>query len=403
MIFSTPAKTFLRLIIVSTALASLASCGSSSISASINPTPQPTVTPTLPPAGALNLKWETVATGLTEPLFVTAPAGDARLFVVEKGGKIKIIQNGAALPTPFLDITTKVLNEGERGLLSMAFHPQYASNKQFFVYFTDSRGDIIVERYVALASDANRADATSASAVITVPHPTYGNHNGGQIAFGPDGFLYLGTGDGGGGGDPFKNGQNTSTLLGKILRLDVASLPYKIPANNPFAAPTAGAKEVWAYGVRNPWRFSFDAPSGKLYMGDVGQDAREEINVADASAAGLNYGWSTTEGTQCYNAISCEKAGITLPAVEQSHPGSESITGGHVYRGAAIPALQGTYFYGDFVVGWVKSFVYSGGKATEQKDWPALTMANLASFGVDAAGELYGVSLNGTVYRLINQ
>jgi glucose/arabinose dehydrogenase len=377
----------------------LAACGADSSSPiALVPTPAPP-----PPAGTLGLKWETVAGGFVAPVFVAAPAGDARLFVVEKAGQIKIIQNGTVLPAPFLDIASRVSSDGERGLLSMAFHPQFASNKQFFIYFTDSNGDIKVERYVASSSDANKADAGSASPVISIPHPTFGNHNGGQLAFGPDGFLYIGTGDGGGGGDPFKYGQNNSALLAKILRLDVATLPYKIPANNPFATSTSNAKEIWAYGVRNPWRFSFDAVSAKLYMGDVGQNEREEINVADTGAAGLNYGWSTTEGTQCYGATSCDKAGITLPAVEHTHPGSASITGGYVYRGANIPSLQGTYFYGDFAAGWVKSFVYAGGAATEQKDWASLNLPSLASFGVDAAGELYGVSLSGTIYRLVIQ
>ncbi len=387
-----------------TAFTLLSACGSDSASPiALMPTPAPTSPTTPPSAGPLSLKWETVASGLTAPVFLTAPAGDARLFVVEKAGQIKIIENGAVVPAPFLDISTRVSNDGERGLLSIAFHPQYASNKQFFVYFTDTNGDIQVERYVASSAEANKADAASATPVIAIPHPTYGNHNGGQLAFGPDGFLYLGTGDGGGGGDPFKNGQNNSALLAKILRLDVSSLPYKIPPNNPFATSTSNAKEIWAYGVRNPWRFSFDATSAKLYMGDVGQDAREEINVADTRAAGLNYGWSTTEGTQCYGSGTCEKTGVTLPAVEHSHLGSASITGGYVYRGSNIPALQGTYFYGDFAAGWVKSFVYSNGAATDQKDWPALNTPSLASFGVDAAGELYSVSLSGTIYRLTTQ
>lgn len=293
----------------------------------------------------------------------------------------------------------------------MAFHPQYSANGQFYVYFTDTTGDIAVDRYKVSATDPNRADPASASKVIRIGHRDFDNHNGGQLAFGPDGYLYMGTGDGGDGDDPFNNGQNFLSLLGKILRLDVSVAPYRVPPGNPFVGVTSRLEESWAYGVRNPWRFSFDAVSGKLYMGDVGQDAREEINVVDATAAGLNYGWRITEGTLCHIPVNCDKTGITMPAIEHIHPGSESITGGYVYRGSKIPELRGTYFYGDFILGWVKSFVYANGAATQQKDWSSLNLINLASFGVDSAGELYGISLcgdtncnlPGTVYRLVRQ
>jgi glucose/arabinose dehydrogenase len=390
------------------ALALVTACGSSSdSSSSIVPIPAPIPTPT----GPVSLKLETVAGGFSFPLYLTAPANDSRLFVVEKGGQIKIIQNGATLAAPFLDISSRISQSGERGLLSMAFHPQYASNRQFYIYYTNSAGNIVVERYLVSASNPNLADSASATNVMTIDHSINDNHNGGQLAFGPDGYLYIGTGDGGGGGDPFKNGQNTSAMLAKILRIDVSTLPYKIPPNNPYASTAGKAKEIWAYGVRNPWRFSFDAPAAKLYIGDVGQDAKEEINVVDTSSAGLNYGWSTTEGTLCYSGSACDKTGITLPVVEQDHPGSESITGGYVYRGSKIPELQGAYFYGDFVVGWVKSFVYANGAATDQKAWPDLKVDYLASFGVDAANDLYAVSHcsgascsgPGTIYRIVRQ
>jgi glucose/arabinose dehydrogenase len=356
-----------------------------------------------PAPGALNLKLETIATGLSSPLYITSPAADTRLFVVEQGGQIKIIQDGATLAAPFLDVSAKIFSGGERGLLSLAFHPQYASNRQFYIYYTDPNGDITVERYRAAANNPNQADAASGTLVIRIPHRDYPNHNGGQLAFGSDGYLYISTGDGGGGGDPLGSGQSFTSLLGKLLRLDVSAEPYRIPQTNPYAGLAARREEIWAYGLRNPWRFSFDSADSKLYIGDVGQVEREEINVADVNEAGLNYGWNTTEGLSCYSGAICDKTGITLPAIDHAHPGAVSITGGYVYRGSKIPDITGTYFYGDFGVGWVKSFVYRNGAATEQKDWPSLKVPNLASFGVDSVGELYVVSLAGTVYRIVQQ
>lgn len=383
-----------RAIVFFTSFALLTACGSSNNSNLIT-----TVTPTPAPSGSSSLKLETVVTGLSSPLYVTSPAGDARLFVVEQGGQIRIVQNGAIISTPFLTISQKISAGGERGLLGMAFDPQYATTGFFFVYFTAPNGDITVERYQVSASNPNLAD-TASTPVITIPHQQYGNHNGGQLAFGPDGYLYIGVGDGGGGGDPLGSGQAGRSLLGKLLRLDVSTLPYKIPPTNPYVASSSRAAEIWAYGLRNPWRFSFDAAASKLFIGDVGQVEREEINVADAAAAGLNYGWNITEGMLCYNVSTCDKAGITMPAIDHAHSGAISITGGYVYRGSAIPELQGTYFYGDFAQGWVKSFVYAGGAATQQKDWAALKTSSLASFGVDSAGEIYIVSLAGAIYRI---
>ncbi|MGB8855948.1 MAG: PQQ-dependent sugar dehydrogenase, partial [Burkholderiales bacterium] len=351
------------------------------------------------PSGYPALKLEPVVAGLSSPLYVTSPPGDPRLFVVEQGGQIRVVQNGVLNPAPYLDISQKISGGGERGLLGMAFDPQYAASGNFYVCFTAQNGDITVERFRVSANDANVADVAS-TPVISVPHSKYPNHNGGQIAFGPDGYLYIGTGDGGGGGDPLGNGQNGRSLLGKILRIDVSALPYKIPPANPYAASSSRAGEIWAYGLRNPWRFSFDAAGGKLYIGDVGQSAREEINVADVSAAGLNYGWNITEGTVCYNATSCDKTGITMPVVDHAHPDAVSVTGGYVYRGSKIPELRGAYFYGDFANGWVKSFRFANGAATEQADWPSLKTSTLASFGVDSDGEIYLVSLAGNLYRI---
>ncbi len=370
----------------------LSACGSGSDSNSGNmPSPVSSGTPAL--------KLETIISGLSSPLYVASPPGDTRLFVVEQGGRIRVAKNGVLVPAPFLNVSQKISTGGERGLLGMAFDPNYASSGYFFVYFTATNGDIAVERYQASANKPDLADAES-TPVISIPHQQFSNHNGGQLAFGPDGYLYIGTGDGGGGGDTLGSGQNGRSLLGKVLRLDVSSLPYKIPPTNPYVASSSRAPEIWAYGLRNPWRFSFDAPSEKLFIGDVGQDAREEINVAEMTAAGLNYGWNITEGMICHIPSACDKTGITLPAIDHAHPNAESITGGYVYRGSKIPELQGTYIYGDFINGWVKSFIYANGAATEQKDWPALQTPSLASFGVDSAGEMYIVSLQGTIYRI---
>jgi glucose/arabinose dehydrogenase len=373
-----------------TSLVLLTACGSST---------DTSTAPSLPPSGSPPLKLETVVSGLASPLYLTSPPGDARLFVVEQAGQIRIVQNGALVSTPFLNISQKISYGGERGLLGLTFDPQYASNGYFYVYFTAPNGDITVERYTVSAGDPNIADMAFAP-VITIPHQQFGNHNGGQLAFGPDGYLYIGTGDGGGGGDPLGNAQSGRSLLGKMLRLDVSSLPYKIPPTNPYIASSSRAPEIWAYGLRNPWRFSFDSITSTVFIGDVGQNAREEINVADTNGAGLNYGWNITEGMICYAASACDIAGITLPVVDHARADAVSITGGYVYRGNNIPELRGTYLYGDFGKGWVKSFVYANGAATEQKDWPTLQTSSLASFGVDSAGEMYIVSLGGTIFRI---
>jgi glucose/arabinose dehydrogenase len=351
------------------------------------------------------LRAQQIVEGLTSPVYLTAPNGDPRLFIVEQPGRVRIVKNGALLAAPFLDITARVVSGGERGLLSLAFDPAYATNGRFYVYYTGSQGDIFVDRFT-VSSNPDIANTTS-DRVTTIQHRANSNHNGGLLLFGPDGMLYLGTGDGGGAGDVPNNAQNIEVLLGKILRLNVATLPYTIPAGNPFAGQT-GADEIWAYGLRNPWRFTFDVPpdgtSPKLYVADVGQGAREEVNVVDASAAGRNYGWRTMEGTQCYNPSSgCNQAGLTLPIVEYDHGQGCSITGGFVYRGAAIPEVRGHYFYSDYCSGWLRSFRLSGGVAVDQRDWALASVGNITSFGVDGAGELYVLSSNGRVYRLVKQ
>ena len=356
-----------------------------------------------PPPGAIDLALEPVATGFSFPLLLTAPAGDARLFVVEKGGLIKVVKNGAVLATPFLDVSSLISNGGEQGLLGLAFDPQYAANGRFFISYTNRDGDNVLAAY-QVSTDPDRADASSVIR-LTVDQP-YDNHNGGHIVFGPDGYLYMGIGDGGSGGDPDGHGQDRNDLLGSILRLDVSGATgYAVPASNPLVGVAGTRDELWNWGLRNPWRFSFDRSTGDLYIGDVGQGAREEIDVSTAASGGgkgTNYGWSIMEGMQCYDASSCDMTGLALPVLEYSHNDGCSVTGGHVYRGTAIPDLAGTYFYSDYCGGWVRSFRYVGGAVTEAHSWDALAPGGgVPSFGEDGAGELYVLSASGGVYRIV--
>jgi glucose/arabinose dehydrogenase len=347
------------------------------------------------------LKLQEVASGLNNPVYLTSPPGDSRLFVVEQPGRIRIIENGQLLASQFLDISSRVGTGGERGMLSVAFHPQYSTNGFFYVYFTATNGDIRVERFT-VSTNANQANAASAKLILTVGHART-NHNGGLAMFGPDGMLYLGLGDGGGAGDPDLNGQNQKTLLGKLLRIDVNSGdPYAIPSGNPFAGRSDALPEIWAMGLRNPWRYAFDRSSGRLYVADVGQAAIEEVNVVTATRAGVNYGWNVLEGSSCYNAGSCNKSGLEIPALEYNHANNQcSITGGFVYRGNALPELAGVYFYADYCAGWVKSFTYTNGAATDLRDWNLGSVGSITSFGEDAAGELYLTSSNGRVYKFV--
>lgn len=353
-----------------------------------------------PDTTALKLDTEVVARGLQAPLYLTAPAGDSRLFVVEQPGRIRVIVGGVLQQTPFLDLTSRVSYGGEQGLLSVAFHPDYAANGYFYVDYTDTAGDTRVERY-HVGADPNVADPGSAKLILFVDQP-YANHNGGLVVFGPDGKLYVGLGDGGSGGDPQGNGQNRSTLLGKLLRLDVdAGDPYAVPPDNPFVGVSGARGEIWAYGLRNPWRFAFDREAQRLYIADVGQNRWEEVDVTPANAGGLDFGWNVMEGDQCYSASSCNQAGLTLPVLVYGHSDGCSITGGYVYRGQSITALRGTYLYSDYCSGWLKSFRYDG-SPQEQRDW-GLSLGNVLSFGEDAAGELYVLSANGNVYRLVSR
>jgi glucose/arabinose dehydrogenase len=355
------------------------------------------------PENPVTIALEVFQSGFSSPLFASSPPGDTdRLFVVERGGLVRIVKDGGILPTPFLDLTGVAGGSGEQGLLGLAFHPAYASNGYLFVNYTDASGDTHVARYT-VSADPDVVDAGSAEPILFVDQP-YSNHNGGMLAFGPDGMLYAGLGDGGSGGDPDGNGQDRTTLLGSLLRLDVdAGLPYGIPADNPFAGHATYREEIWAFGLRNPWRFSFDRQNGDLYIGDVGQSVVEEIDYQRAdSPGGENYGWNVMEGSRCYLSSSCPQSGLALPVAEYGHSAGCSVTGGYVYRGSGSPDLQGRYFYGDFCSGWIRSFVMSDGVATDLQDHSADIdkVPNLASFGEDGAGELYVVSLGGTVYRL---
>lgn len=348
-----------------------------------------------------------IAQGLSSPLFLTAAPGDtAREFVVEQTGTIRIIRHDTLLATPFLDVTSRIGYDGsERGLLSVAFDPAYATNGHFFIDYTDTLGNIEILRFT-VSADPNVADPASADTVLEIDHHTYSNHNGGLLLFGPDGFLYVGTGDGGSGGDPLHNGQDSTRRLGKILRLDVNTLPYQIPASNPFAARPPAAPEIWAYGVRNPWRFSFDRQTHDFYIGDVGQNDFEEIDRAPSGdPGGHNYGWNVMEGTHCFPpGASCVTTGLTLPILEYAHGPSNSVgcavIGGFVYRGTLAPGLAGRYLYADLCSGFIRSFVWSG-SVTEATDLTAELGAHpgVTSFGEDARGELYLVVGDGTVYR----
>jgi glucose/arabinose dehydrogenase len=346
------------------------------------------------------LRLQEIASGLDNPVYVTSPPGDPRLFIVEQPGRVRIVSNGQVITTPFLDISSRVASGGERGLLSVAFHPQYGTNGFFYVYFTGLSGELRIERFT-VSSNANVADAASSKLILAVPHPR-ANHNGGLAMFGPDGMLYLGLGDGGGGGDPDLNGQNPNTLLGALLRIDVSNGdPYSIPAGNPYAGRTDARPEIWAIGLRNPWRFSFDHADGNLYVADVGQDQVEEVNVVPEGRAGVNYGWNVLEGSTCYNSATCSKQGFELPVLEYGHDqGQCSITGGFVYRGNALPEIAGRYFYADYCAGWIRSFRYAGGAVSEQRTWDVGPAGFITSFGEDASREIYVTSANGRVYRL---
>src|SRR5882672_4894362 len=345
-----------------------------------------------------------ITAGLSSLMDLQAPPGDPRLFIAERPGRIRVVQGGVLLPTPFLNISSRVLPlVGEDGLLSFAFHPQYASGQPFvFVHFIEKdinpNGDIVVERYLVSSMDPN-ALQTPGIEVIRIPHTDATNHYGGRVAFGPDGMLYLSTGDGGGGNNQFGHAQDAASHLGKLLRLDVSALPYTIPPDNP-VFPGAARNENWAIGLRNPFRYAFDG--GQLYIADVGQGAREEIDVVAAGTSGLNYGWNIREGTLC-SAGPCSTLGLTPPVYEYDHGGGRcAIIGGYVYRGAAIPELRGQYLFSDLCTGFVRSLSLTNGVATVSEA-PNVNVGTPLSFGQDGFGEIYVLTADNRVLQIVRQ
>jgi glucose/arabinose dehydrogenase len=331
-------------------------------------------------------------------------ANDERLFIAEQAGTVKILhKNGTVNPTPFLNITTKVRNSGEQGLLGLAFHPNYKQNGYFFVNYINQDQNTVVARYQVSSTDSSLANPLSELILLTISQP-FSNHNGGDLHFGPDGFLYVSSGDGGSGGDPQNNSQNLTNLLGKILRIDVDNtapgLNYAVPVGNPFADGLGGnADEIWSFGLRNPWRFSFDKLTGDMWIGDVGQNAYEEIDFEPVNTTGgVNYGWRCFEGTHAYNTNGCNGS-YTPPVYEYAHDQGCSVTGGYVYRGTNYPELTGRYLYVDFCSGklwslkkvgidWVNEIVYQN------------SSRNFTTFGEDLNGELYIGTINGEVYKI---
>jgi glucose/arabinose dehydrogenase len=358
-------------------------------------------------AAAPRIGFKYVASGLNQPVFLTG-AGDGtnRLFIVEQIGRIKIWQNGVLLATPFLDIRTLVSCCGEQGLLGLAFHPSYKTNGKLYVNYTDVNGDTVVAEYRRSSTNANRVSTSTRRVILRIDQP-YANHNGGMLVFGADGALFIGTGDGGSGGDPGNRAQSKSTLLGKILRINVngssSTLPYLIPSSNPYVG-TFGLDEIWSIGLRNPWRFSFDRSLRDLWIGDVGQNSWEEVDhvrPASGNGRGANFGWRVLEGFHCYNpSTGCSTAGMTPPLLEYSHSLGCAVIGGYVYRGSQFPALVGWYLFGDECSGRIWAVSSS---ATSPATPQLLVDTNfvISSFGQDDQGELYVVSLTGIVDRII--
>ena len=359
--------------------------------------------------GIPRIRLEALPFGFQQPLFLThAGDGSGRQFVVEKRGTIRIIKGAQLLATPFLNLQARVRSSGnEQGLLGLAFHPRYAENGLFFVNYTDTAGRNTVERF-QVSADPDQGDPATGVKLLSIEDPAQ-NHNGGMVVFGPDGYLWVGTGDGGGSADRYGNGQNRQTLLGKMLRLDVdGGEPYSIPSDNPYVGQADYRPEIWAMGRRNPWRYTFDRATGDLWIADVGQNAYEEIDYVPAGAAGgLNFGWPLMEGQHCFpESASCDPALYIRPVAEYGRSGGCSVTGGYVYRGAAFPSLQGMYFFGDFCTGKVWSLDGREGGAwrmTEQLQQPL----QISSFGEDEAGEVYITTFTGSgghrIYRIVAQ
>ncbi len=345
--------------------------------------------------------WQPVVSGLQSPIgLANAGDGSGRLFVIEQPGRVRTVQGGLLSPDSFLDITDRVGSQGfEQGLLGLAFHPDYAENGYLFVNYTDLQGNTVIARFARSTGDANRADPSSEVRLLQISQP-YANHNGGMVAFGPDGYLYLGLGDGGAAGDPQENAQSLGTLLGKILRIDVDNgQTYGIPSDNPFANG-GGLPEIWAYGLRNPWRFAFDRLTGDLYIGDVGQNEWEEINFLPASSpGGVNFGWKYLEGTHPFQGQPPVGLDLLPPVAEYRHDLGCSVTGGVVYRGSRLPTWQGVYLYGDYCTGRIWGLLRDA-----QRDWRSVvlfeSMGRITSFGEDEAGEIFLADQAGGIYLL---
>lgn len=339
-----------------------------------------------------------MGTDFNQPVLVTSPQDDDRLFVVEQRGTVLVLdERGTGSAEPFLDIRHDVFDASiKQGLLGLAFHPHFASNGRLFVNFTNASGNTQIVEYTS--TDGLSVDPVTERVLLAITRPTE-RHNGGMLEFGPDGSLYVGVGDG---GAASVNGQNPNTLLGTILRIEVdGEAPYTISDDNPFVTG-GGAPEVWAYGLRNPWRFSIDAPTGRMYIGDVGQAEIEEIDVLDLDGGGANLGWLPLEGSQCF-LEGCDSAGTVLPVVEYDHGQGCSVTGGYVYRGPAIPELHGHYFYADWCRGWIRTFNFAAGEVLDRRDWSGELgeIGMITSFGVDARGEIYITTWDGTVARIV--
>ncbi|MXN92764.1 T9SS type A sorting domain-containing protein [Flavobacterium sp. Sd200] len=342
---------------------------------------------------AQTIELEQVATGFASISEIARDGSNSnKLYVVQQGGQIRILQeDGTVNTTPFVTVSP-IRTGGEQGLLGLAFHPEYATNGYFYVYYVNNSGDIEIARYTRSTTNPEVADATSRSVVLTIPHPVNSNHNGGSMHFGADGYLYISTGDGGGGGDQSNNAQNTGVLLGKMLRIDInignmTDVTYLIPPTNPFAI-AGGAQEVWAYGLRNAWKFSYDRLNGDMWIADVGQNAIEEINKVTTATAGRNFGWRCYEGNSVYNNNGCPSSGtLTFPVVQYNHSGSRcSITGGYVYSGTEFANMQNKYFFADYCsgsIGWVNSTI------PDEITWTPTFNVNFTTFGEDNSGNLY--------------
>ena len=367
------------------------------------PTPPPSPTTLFTFPDPLGYGWATVVSGLTLPVDVqNAGDGSGRLFIVEKRGRILILKDGQLMPEPFLDIVSEVGSDHtEQGLLGLAFHPDYARSGLFYVNYIDLNGNTVIARFHVSANGPNRADPASEMDLLQV-HQPYINHNGGGLAFGPDGYLYIGLGDGGSEGDPLGTGQNLQTLLGKMMRIDIDhGEKYAIPPDNPFMKG-GGLPEIWAYGLRNPWRFSFDRLTGDLYIADVGQDTWEEIDlVKSGMPGGMNFGWNYNEGMHPYKGQPPANVSFTRPVSEYSHADGCAVTGGYVYRGSALPEWQGVYFYGDYCSGNIWGLIHVGGN-NQQVKILFTTGAKITAFGVDEAGEIYLADFgSGRILKLV--